>query len=638
MAARISGGRRLWGAVATQYFHKRSATIARLAVRRSISLSKEDQVVLHPSVKFQFAKLHRHKLLEVESSRYFAFKEARTMEMRDKDAQLLQKLECDAGKTNNMILSDAERRRTEELIDETESLLASLDREIDLLTARRAVIAERLRKYRIAVAPHKRLPPEILAAIFSARHGGMTLELRAPLTALIKRTLPPAGPISISLGGFAVYSTHMIKHVVMPNLERIASLRLEMPLPMFTGFLDLVRAPSEQAWSLESLSLALRTPRGWNQGMGRSVVMDKFKHAAAFQQATRLKTVDFSSDFPLSLELLCQLPIRFTHLTSLRLTRFHWLKIGDIHSILRRCPSLVELTATLDHPNLNGLQVSNTIDATQSPELRHLRHVRLNGCIAHPLSLSDLQLPWNQLYSLDLSGVAAVSLADAHSVLRHCAQLEELSISYRYDFASDEEARSDVITLGYLHCLEVKIGEDWDILDTLVLPALQTLSVTGGPVPSGTLLSMIRRSGCMLSKFAYDCCLTEAGLDGQLLASMPCLTDFHAPNHILDQDVMQDMANGILLPRLARFSCHLRLPGSLSVFLAILEERTKTELPSSAGSVSPLWKAVGSYFQDTKYDAPVQDAIQRIKRLNEKHGTVFELVGLDSTSDASSSD
>jgi len=74
------------------------------------------------------------------------------MEILNDDA-LLEKIETSAGITNAIILSDPEREQAKNIIHNAEGLLSSLDREIELLIARRADAAERLSKLRVAVAP-----------------------------------------------------------------------------------------------------------------------------------------------------------------------------------------------------------------------------------------------------------------------------------------------------------------------------------------------------------------------------------------------------------------------------------------------------------------------------------------------------
>ncbi|GLB38660.1 hypothetical protein LshimejAT787_0505250 [Lyophyllum shimeji] len=129
--------------------------------------------------------------------------------------------------------------------------------------------------------------------------------------------------------------------------------------------------------------------------------------------------------------------------------------------------------------------------------------------------------------------MGAESLASVHGILHHCTQLQELSISNQVDYVADPEVRSELITLERLHYLKVEISDLWGtaMLDTFVLPALRTLSITGGRrLPSSTILTLLHRSGCMLTRFVYDGDhLLDDYVTRQLIAHMPSLTSFHAP-------------------------------------------------------------------------------------------------------------
>jgi len=85
----------------------------------------------------------------------------------ESDGDVLKTIEFEAGMSNSRILSSEESKRAKEVIFDLESKLRVLDERLCPDDSRRAKIAARLARFRVAVAPIKRLPPEVLYYIFS---------------------------------------------------------------------------------------------------------------------------------------------------------------------------------------------------------------------------------------------------------------------------------------------------------------------------------------------------------------------------------------------------------------------------------------------------------------------------------------
>lgn len=89
------------------------------------------------------------------------------MTYADINEEVLSTIELEAGTSNSQILSSAETKRAKDVISDLENELRSLDTRPRPGDFRRAKIAARLARFRVAVAPIKRIPPEILYLIFS---------------------------------------------------------------------------------------------------------------------------------------------------------------------------------------------------------------------------------------------------------------------------------------------------------------------------------------------------------------------------------------------------------------------------------------------------------------------------------------
>jgi hypothetical protein len=83
------------------------------------------------------------------------------------------------------MLRDLERQIVQDLISETQAGISSLDdnisqleSDLDTLRARRTYNIERVQKLRVAIAPHRRVPPEILGQIFLHSVHGKPVDLR----------------------------------------------------------------------------------------------------------------------------------------------------------------------------------------------------------------------------------------------------------------------------------------------------------------------------------------------------------------------------------------------------------------------------------------------------------------------------
>jgi hypothetical protein len=99
------------------------------------------------------------------------------------DESLAGRLEHNASLSNEM-LRDLERQIVQDLISETQAGISPLDdnisqleSDLDTLRTRRTYNIERVQKLRVAIAPHRRVPPEILGQIFLHSAHGKPVDL-----------------------------------------------------------------------------------------------------------------------------------------------------------------------------------------------------------------------------------------------------------------------------------------------------------------------------------------------------------------------------------------------------------------------------------------------------------------------------
>ncbi|KAG6900090.1 hypothetical protein C0993_002938 [Termitomyces sp. T159_Od127] len=102
------------------------------------------------------------------------------------DEVLSYKLATTAAAVNHNILLHSQMQRAKTLLSNAEHSLLELDEALNALSARRDAHKDLIRKYRIALAPHKRLAPELLSEIFlhcmSATSSSSTLNIPPKIT------------------------------------------------------------------------------------------------------------------------------------------------------------------------------------------------------------------------------------------------------------------------------------------------------------------------------------------------------------------------------------------------------------------------------------------------------------------------
>ncbi|KAF8066057.1 hypothetical protein FPV67DRAFT_1450656 [Lyophyllum atratum] len=452
------------------------------------------------------------------------------------DLLLVQKIEQ---ATNEEVLSDQERDRARSMLSDMEAEFSRLAQDVSQSITEREGLGKAIPKFRLALAPHKRLPTEVLSQIFvyAAVAESITFppllkrvpwvlrnvcskwrrvalnEIRLwnrftvyanPVTArwyskfipILRNVLPPAGLLSITLkqqedpdsSPIAVIDT-----LIVPNLSRAKELDLAISQ---SSLQHLITTQSDSLIPLESLSLDLLKVDD----------VDELRHQCAnsviFRNARNIRRLELGSlPSPPVVDIMTNFPLPWNQLTSLIIMSLRPFSLVDLRRVLHGCHSLQNLQARFRY-------ASHTppADPYDGPILPDLRYVELHGEIMRGDSLMSLSLPWKQLRSLKLKYLrGSCQSIEPYNILRNCAQIEELSLILQNGSSPLPGSQTGMFTFSRLTTLDLDISETL-ILENLIVPALTSLQLhsgISGPSPLIHASNMILRSGCSLSSFSY---------------------------------------------------------------------------------------------------------------------------------------
>ncbi|KAF8059241.1 hypothetical protein FPV67DRAFT_461955 [Lyophyllum atratum] len=578
------------------------------------------------------------------------------------DTSLIYKLLFEAGTTsaNGGLLSDREHKRARTLISDTEKLMISLDQEIQGLVAKREEVAERLSRFRFAVAPYKRLPVEVLSDIFvrtlngypvafppandsdspwvlrqicsswrqvalneprlwnNFRIGISTAHPPLPLIAkLFHSIIHPTGPLSINLDhDIDTSSEPVVDALLIPYISRIKNLDLDIN---FDTFGRLLQIRCQDFSGLESLRLIIHRRSNTSGNIDWSTMFEQCRIATVFQSAHLLRHLDIcpEGNKRFSNNML-HIPFPWVGLTTLRIIDIRPLTLSELQRLLPKCTSLIDLDVRVfyDSPPQQGITANTTLC------IPHLRRLRISGVVEAPHSLLSLQLPWKQFIELDLSNLVNLTFSEMHAILSHSNRAEKISICFPV-IQSPCSTHLPPIELPRLKELWMYY-DDPAVLDYLVVPAMEVLDLESPTLGESNLSSMILRSSCSISSFIFNCGNLDPRNMYRLLTLMPLLQGLEALDAELDQQVIGGISSGELLPQLEYLICQFEMP-SLSDTWICLEMWRMTPAVTSDGACSTTlrqaWDICINYGDPTN----LQEAFELFKELNEVHGTCFNL-------------
>ncbi|KAG6810740.1 hypothetical protein H0H92_010544 [Tricholoma furcatifolium] len=570
------------------------------------------------------------------------------------DNTFLHVLRTAAATCNHDSLSDSGIEHTKSLLHDAEKVLSELNAAVIALITRRDVQAERVQKYRIALAPHKRLPPELLSEIFvrclpfdTLYDSANTLRLppiiqQAPWVLgqvcsrwrRISRSdprlwrvakislydkpsihlsrayelLPPLAPLAVTYRGPA----KILNTALIPYLRRINDLDLRMSISESDVFFQSV-SPTDFV-ALQSIQFNVINPTP------EEPCLQEIQRRGIFSLANRLKRLHIRSDggLPVSSH-----DIPLPQITSLDISGVYGLDTDMVLSILRDCSRLEHLDASF---------LSNESVTTEPLYLEHLEslHIRVHL----PPILLDSHI-WESLSSLNLLLITSLNSDTLHIVLRRCINLRELRCPTPEKGALPKSIGS--LLLPKLWTLYLNDVVDTWLFDSLVVPSLKELRLrsTRGHLNPCVIHNMLRSSGAKPSSVFLQTAHPQNDTYPhellRLLTALPSLTHFKNPDSMLDETTLEDIASGALLPQLESLSCW---PATGEAFLGMAEARAA--LPAGQPTVPPrtLREAFGVAPPGVHTPALAPAAQSRLMALKMRYGLSSTMANIVATMDA----
>ncbi|KAG6816684.1 hypothetical protein H0H87_003935 [Tephrocybe sp. NHM501043] len=528
-----------------------------------------------------------------------------TVQMTSYDSVLAEKLESAAAASNHNILLEPEILRARNLLRDAEHLLTELNGALTELTARRDAQHERVRKYRVILAPHKRLASELLSEIFLHCLSATTLTLSTPPTpkdapwilgqvcarwrrvsradsrlwlqtkislydrpsshlARACELLPPAARLSVTYCG----SSALLSTALLPYLWRIQDLILRMGVTDYNEFLR-ITSPGDFV-ALQSADLHVTDGKP-----GNMILCDQVD--GLFQQAKgfrRLK-VEAAGGFRIT-----TFDIPLGQLTSLNLSGVIGLDTQTLFTILRDCHQLEQLDlafAPHDSPSIE-----------EPFYLPRLQNLRVRG---HLPTIFEKSVVWENIAYLNLASVTNLDSQILFALLKESINLTELHCRASEKGAVTNLSGSHALLPRLKKLALTNVIDTW-IFESLIVPSLKELHIhsTELSLPPA-VREMIVQSGAKILSFWFQS--TQARPAGapantihELLAAIPSAVHFDDTHSILDLAAMRDIATGTLLPHVEYLRCW---PNTQEAFLDMVEARVRTE----AGVAGTLQQAFG---------------------------------------------
>ncbi|RDB16387.1 hypothetical protein Hypma_002946 [Hypsizygus marmoreus] len=493
--------------------------------------------------------------------------------------------------SNTAILSDQEIWVAKSLLSETLKDVEHLNLEIthapeilDDLVIRRDEEVARADKIRIVIAPHKRVPPEILSEIFAQTIEGIPLML--PLRFKWTRWPWPLRSVCSLWRRIAISDRRLWDSIEVsiwdwsPSLgHRLSQTLTQIWLPFRAGV-----GPSKLKIDVD----------------GEACVDQNIIHPITYLLFPFLPSLrKLYLQLPLSwcLALLDAPALNLTHLETLSLE----CTVDD---------------CVIDHPGCSifGECLTATDVFSMSPSLRKLR-IR---DISYLESFDNGPFPWAQLTDLDLSQ-AETKTVEAIRILQQCTQLVGCSLMTT-GFADPNEITDNHIVLPYLQSLAwLRYDINEYAFGPLIAPSLKEFHVSSIFITE--VLSMIQNFEISIELFQFENIFDR---DRQLsphleeiISRLPSLVEFET-SYQVPLSTLEKVLSGELLPHLKVLECTIPSE-SVDSFIATIEGH----LQDKGGSRATLSKFIGMLLPSSQ---PVfESAKKHVERIRDQYGVDFQL-------------
>ncbi|KAG6905610.1 hypothetical protein DXG01_001716 [Tephrocybe rancida] len=431
------------------------------------------------------------------------------------DPIVLHRIEFEAGQSNSIVLSKEEAELTRLLIQEAEQNIVALEASLSLEKSR-------LKKFKVAIAPHKPLPPELLGLIFRYSAEG-------------KLSIYQSYPVDVKLAPWALRQ--------VCSLWRATAL-LEPSFWSNINFKFLPAKPMEE--ELARLDFWIKNMVHPSHSLSLDVQqLQIFRNSAQGVYDTVIR------------------PYR---------SRIRRLQTHALEDFFASPPGSFPLLESLNLSILDVMMNWDPVPTCEAPQcfvgMDSLRSLEIRFAVCQPVFLPNT-VPWHQLTSLNIlwtkmdAESRPLRAVLALHVLRQCPQLECCDIVMEMEMGMDVMT-SRPIYLQHLRSLEITFfgtTTAWSrehILEFLVVPSLVALDLIfytqiehGARATFPDLGPLIRRSGCtirslrMVSPYSSDMNITRTALDA--------LTSLHVlrVDEVLFSDaIFEEIATGALLPNI----------------------------------------------------------------------------------------
>ncbi|KAG5642788.1 hypothetical protein DXG03_002112 [Asterophora parasitica] len=549
--------------------------------------------------------------------------------MQSDDQLLLDKVVNDAGLRNDLVLSLGESIRAKVLLGNAERGLVAIDKDIAHLT-RRQVHAKHVEKFRVAVAPIKRVPVELLTEIFAhfipdagefydptpvpwflgqvcalwrrVSHGNSELwsvMLDDSMSSIrLCEILPPAANTHLSM---AVINSNMVLSLI-PILHHVKLLWLNMDLREFDQLWRTVRP--ESFARLESFTLVIRQEIdiGRPDWYSSPFLYDssRWTEHTPFRLARNLQSLTIDCrNYSLQLGLLVLgmgFPINQISLLDLSHIPGHGLPITIVTPLIKKCATLktlriklpagVDLDAGDKYPLLldafHGLQGLHSLTLVESDSYNFDRRpVAAANYSAYLVLMAMHSGAWARLSVLNIFQIVTDGSL-LRQCLAQCEQLTELSACVTPLTSVFDTIHRD-ITLPHLQLLTMHRIEHMWMFQSLLTPALCALYIEFAHeycLDVAAVCEMITSSGCSILDFGCSSSLTSPDYIGlpnlhKVFTVVPGVRHIRIRHIYLDTEVYAELVQGGILPCVETLVWSME---SLHQFIQLIEGRAEWEL------------------------------------------------------------
>ena len=484
------------------------------------------------------------------------------------------------GRTN-ILHSEEEQQYIRNVLLAAESLLQSGTVDDDLQRWEETV--DLIDRCKIALAPHKILPPDVLRSIFRF-----------------------CGEAGVQFPIKSMRYLHLLRITHVCSAWR----QLALEIPVLWSDITIYITPDDEKDYDETLSSA----RQWfdrAQDMRRSLSIYFDIGVSPHRQDLWEKLLGFMAQYRLE-ELELTYPIN--HI-ALKLPDHVWPSIERLHLM----------------PSLDGLGPGGQQLFLNFGKLSNLRHLEISS--SSNLDGIDRIIPWHQLRTFEMRGwicECRVTPSLILNALRQSRLLEycRITLSKESSFTSTVIPTEENIVLANMDCFRVQFRDGLVVpmfLQPLVMPNITTFSLKGGSIlvcDMPPLIGIIQRSGGMRRIRRLDVGYTSATLDiGILLELLPSLESISIKCGRLSDNSIKRLSSGKLGPRLCEICSNVK--HDADQILSMVESRHHNATQSLDNEDAPCpFECIWIYCQLTLNKSVYRD---RIDLLFEKCKTWISL-------------